>query len=180
MHLKDLGCTYVEIGHAERRKILKEDDNMINKKVIGCLRNKLIPILCIGEEKKYKDINLAYQFLEKQLTADLKEIKPDKINNIVIAYEPIWAIGASRAAPIEHTYGIIEYIRLLLRKKYGEYTSRNQLIIYGGAVNPESAKKILKLKNNNGIFIGRAGLDFNYFIEMIKMAIKIQGENNKN
>lgn len=173
MHLKDLGCIFVELGHAERRDMFKEDDAMINKKVLGCLRNNLKPILCIGEEKRYRRNKDAFRFLKKQLLSDLKDIEPKKIAEIVIAYEPVWAIGANTSAPIDFIYEGLNFLREFLSEEYGKDVGKNQLIIYGGSVTPQSTQEILLLDNNNGIFIGRAALNLNYFIEMIEMAAKV-------
>jgi len=174
MHLKDIGCTYVELGHPERRNILKEDDVMINKKVIACLRNDLIPILCIGEERKYSNVKAVYEFLKNQLLSDLNGIKQHDVNKVVLAYEPVWAIGASRAASVDYIYHMIGYLRELLGDKFGKEVGENQIIFYGGSVNLENAREILKLDNNNGIFIGRAGLNFDFFTGMIKTALDIE------
>jgi len=180
LHLKDIGCTYVELGHPERRNILKEDDDMINKKVIACLRNDLMPILCIGEEEKSGDINKTKNFLKDQLFFDLKGVDKNSVKKIIIAYEPVWAIGASQAAPIDYIYGMLRFLRELLAREYGEEVSKAQLIFYGGGVNLESARKILELDNNNGIFIGRAGLNFGFFTGMVKIALDIEKKYEEN
>jgi len=186
MHLKDIGCTYVELGHAERRNILKEDDGMINKKVIACLRNDLMPILCIGEEERCADIKKVKRFLKNQLFSDLNGVARNDIGKVVIAYEPIWAIGAECSAPIDYIYDMLGYLRELLAKEYGEEAGKDQIIFYGGSVNLESSAEILELTNNNGIFTGRAGLNFDFFTGMVKNALNVERnmreieKNNKN
>lgn len=180
MHLKLIGCTYVELGHPERRNILKEDDSMVNRKVIACLRNSLTPILCVGEESKATDISKAFKFLKNQLFKCLKGVSPQDVNKVVIAYEPVWAIGAESSAPVDYIYCMISYLREILAKEYGNEISQNQFVIYGGAVNLESANNILRLGNNDGIFIGRAGLNYEYFTSMIKMAVDVEKERRKN
>jgi triosephosphate isomerase len=177
MHLKDLGCTYAELGHAERRNIFKEDDEMVNKKIHGCLRNNLKPILCIGEEKRYARNRDAFRFVKKQILLDLKGVTQKDIGKIVIAYEPVWAIGAYASAPVDFIYEGMNFLRELIREEYDETASKSQLIIYGGSVTPKSAREILTLDNNNGIFIGRAALNLNYFIEMIEVAAEIAKNN---
>lgn len=101
-NLKEIGCTYVEVGHPERRGIFKESGDLINKKIRACIRNDLKPILFIGEKQKYDNKNLVYRFLEKQLLEELKGVSIKKLNNVVLAYEPIWAIGAKEAAPVDY------------------------------------------------------------------------------
>jgi triosephosphate isomerase len=171
MHLKKVGCTYVELGHPERLNILKEDRVMINKKIIGCLRNDLKPILCIGEEQECLDKEEIYDFLKKQIRDYFGIIGAEEINNIILAYEPVWAIGADKSASVGYIHDSLNFIRDFLDSEYGKNTGKNQSIIYGGSVNPESAFEILKLAGNNGIFIGRAALNYEYFISMVNMAI---------
>ncbi len=171
-HLKKIGCTYVELGHPERLNILKEDAAMISKKIIGCLRNELKPILCIGEEREYSDKGEVNDFLKKQIKGYFKNIKTEEINNIILAYEPVWAIGADKSASVEYIHDSLTFIRNFLDSEYGKNTGKNQIIIYGGSVNPKSALEILKLDNNNGVFIGRAALNYDYFIDMVSMAMK--------
>lgn len=173
MHLKNLGCTYAELGHAERRDIFKEDDEMINKKVLGCLRNNLKPILCIGEEKRYARNKDAFKFIKKQMLLDLKGVSRKDVGKIIIAYEPVWAIGADASAPVDFIYEGMNFLRKLIKEEYGEAAGRDQLIIYGGSVTPQSSREILALDNNNGIFIGRAALNLDYFIEMIEVAAEV-------
>jgi len=172
MHLKNIGCTYVELGHPERLNILKEDKTMINKKIIGCLRNNLKPILCIGEEQEHPDKEEVYDFLKRQIRDYFKDLKAEEVSNIILAYEPVWAIGAERAATVEYIHDSLVFIRDFLDLEYGKNTGKNQLIIYGGSVNPKSAFEILKLASSNGIFIGRAALNYDYFTNMVNMAIE--------
>ena len=186
MHLKDIGCTYVELGHPERRNILKEDDSIINKKVIACLRNDLMPIVCIGEEERCADIKKVKRFLKNQLFSNLSSVARNDIGKVIIAYEPVWAIGAECAAPVDYIYDMLGYLRELLAKEYGEEAGKDQIIFYGGSVNLESSREILELNNNNGIFIGRAGLNYNFFTGMVKNALNVERnmreieKNNKN
>jgi triosephosphate isomerase len=172
-HLKDSGCTYIELGHAERRSIFMEDDEMINRKLKAAIENDLRPILCIGEKEKSKDMKDIFKFLANQLHSGLKDVPLEDLDKVIIAYEPVWAIGAKYSAPVEHIEDTLDFIRELLKKEYGNEISREQPIIYGGSVTPESTPDILNLENVNGIFIGRASLNLKYFIEMIKMAMNI-------
>jgi len=176
MHLKELGASYVEIGHAERRNIFMESDEMVAKKTAAIVKNGMRPILCIGEEKKPDDINIALDFLEKQLLDGLGKIDKADVKNVVIAYEPVWAIGATASAPLDYLSEAMYFLRDLLSKKFGNNCGDNQDIIYGGSVAPESAKDILALPGNDGIFVGRSALNVDYFINMIKMASEIQNK----
>jgi triosephosphate isomerase len=171
-HLKDAGCTYVELGHAERRRLFGEDDAMLNLKVLAALRNGLKPILCIGEKERENDMKAAFSFLKNQLLTGLKSVKADQQENIIIAYEPVWAIGAPESAPISYTEEILDFLRDLLKSHYGSEASLRQMIFYGGAVNPDTAPAILEMEQNDGIFIGRASLDLKYLIQMVEMALE--------
>ena len=171
-HLKDAGCTYVELGHAERRRMFGEDDKMLNKKVIAAIRNGLRPILCIGEREKKDDIGDIYDFLKNQLLTGFKGVGADDSNKVIIAYEPVWAIGASESAPTDYTVKIIRFLRNILKEQYGEVVSKEQMIFYGGAVNPGTAPGLLALEGSDGIFIGRSALDIDYFTDMIEMALR--------
>jgi triosephosphate isomerase len=129
--------------------------------------------LCIGEKEKSKDLKDVFTFLTGQIQTGLKDVSLDDLNNVIIAYEPVWAIGAKHSAPVEYIEHTLAFIRELLEKEYGSTISQNQFIIYGGSVTPQSTPDILSLQNVNGIFIGRASLNLEYFIEMIKMAMTI-------
>lgn len=172
-HLKDSGCTYIELGHAERRSIFMEDDEMINRKLKAVLENDLKPILCIGEKEKSKDMKDVFKCLARQVQTGLKDVRLGDLDKVIIAYEPVWAIGAKYSAPVKHIEDSLAFIRELLRREYGNSISQKQFIIYGGSVTPQSTPDILSLENVNGIFIGRASLNLEYFIEMIKIAIDI-------
>jgi len=174
MHLSDIGASLVEIGHAERREIFMETDEMVSKKTAAIIRNNMRPILCIGEEEKPENINVALKFLEYQLLEGLSRIDRADIKNVVIAYEPVWAIGVSASAPLDYLSKAMTFLRDLLNKKFGGRCGDLQDIIYGGSVTPESAKDILALPANDGIFVGRSALNVDYFISMIKMASDIQ------
>ncbi|MGM0368725.1 MAG: triose-phosphate isomerase family protein [Actinomycetota bacterium] len=173
MHLKDLGCSFVELGHPERKSILKEDLKMINKKIKACIRNDIIPVICMGEEEKPQKTSDATDFIELQLDVLLKGIKEEDIAKIILAYEPAWAIGESEAADTSYIGTMMDHIRNFLASRYGEELYSEQLIIYGGSVNKNTAKNILEIRENNGIFIGRASLDIELFKYMINVALEI-------
>jgi triosephosphate isomerase len=171
--LKDAGCSYVMMGHAERRRIFGEDDEMLSRKVPAALRNGIKPILCIGEREKEDDIKKTYSFLTDQVLKALKDVHEKDLENVIIAYEPVWAIGAAESAPVSYTEDILGFLRKLFEKNYGREASEKQYIFYGGAVNPDTAPGILRLDKNDGIFIGRASLDLKYFTLLIEMGLEV-------
>ncbi|MCJ7615337.1 MAG: triose-phosphate isomerase, partial [Desulfobacterales bacterium] len=110
-HLKDSGCSYIMLGHAERRKLFGEDDRMINKKVLAALRNGLAPILCIGERENTNNIKDTFKFLSGQLLTGLDGVDAFNVGRVILAYEPVWAIGANTSAPVRLILEIISFIR---------------------------------------------------------------------
>lgn len=145
--LKDVGCEYVILGHSERRQIFGETDELINKKIKAALKHNLKPILCIGETLKQRGNNETMNIIKNQISCCLKNIKDD----IVIAYEPIWAIGTGKNATPEQAEEVHKFIRNLL--------SKNTKIIYGGSMKPENAQELLSMPNINGGLVGGASLD---------------------
>lgn len=173
MHLREIGCSFAELGHAERREMFCEDDAMINKKVLASLKNGLDPILCIGEEERFEDDTRAYEYVTDQLASDIKGVGKEEMQKLIIAYEPVWAIGSDSSAPMDFIQNGMAYIRDHIRKEFGKETGDNQRMIYGGSVTPDTAEQTMRLKDNDGIFIGRAALNLDYFFEMIEMAIRV-------
>ncbi len=171
-NLKEIGCTYVEVGHPERRYIFHENGDLINKKIKACIRNDLRPILFIGEKQKHDDKGLVYNFLKKQLLEELEGLDIEKLNDVVLAYEPIWAIGAKEAAPVGYIEDSLIFLRKFFRDTFGDKISEGQPIFYGGSVNPANALEILKVKGNDGISSGRGAMDPDYFIDIIKISSK--------
>jgi triosephosphate isomerase len=178
LNLKEIGCSYVEIGHPERRDIFNEDSKIINKKVAACVRNNLKPILFVNEKSKLKQTNGINESLKKQLLAELKGIELKDLDKVIIAYEPGWAIGAEKAAPVSYIEESLYLLREFFNKEFGRGLGESQFIFYGGSVNIENAKEIIKIKGNDGIASSRGSLDPNYFIEMIKIAVRVKSSNS--
>ena len=148
--LKDVGCSYVILGHSERRQYFKETDNIINKKIKIALKNKLKVILCVGETLQQRNSNQTTKIIKNQLVRCLKNIKDMK--NIVIAYEPIWAIGTGKNATPQQSEDVHKFIRNSLKNK-------SIRIIYGGSMKPDNAKELLSMPNIDGGLVGGASLD---------------------
>lgn len=176
--LIDMGGEYVEIGHSERRNIFRETDELINKKIALTLEEGLIPVLCIGEKEKTADFSSIKNYLENQLCLDLKRIPSNQLEKIIIAYEPIWAIGASEAADIEHIGRTFESIREILSNLFGKSIAEKIRIIYGGSVSKENVKDISKEKQVDGVFIGRFGHDPQNYKSIVQ-TVKKEKLNNK-
>lgn len=162
--LKEMDCKYVILGHSERRKYFNETDEIVNKKIKIALKNKLIPILCIGETLEQRKAKKTEEVIEKQFENSLKGIKS---NNLVIAYEPVWAIGTGHNATPEHAEEVHALIRQLINKKLGSEAENKIRIIYGGSVNPKNAKELLSQDNIDGALVGTASLDAKKFFDII-------------
>ena len=157
--LKDLQVKYVLIGHSERR-ILGETDEVINKKIKAVLKVGLTPVLCVGETKDQRDKNQAFNVLEKQVEQGLKGIPKTKINKIIIAYEPVWAIGTNKPCSPDESLTVSLFLRKII--------SRTIVFLYGGSVNASNYKNYLSSDWINGLLIGGASLDMKEFKQIIK------------
>mgnify|MGYP001227504960 CR=1 FL=1 len=163
--LKDI-VEYVILGHSERRQIFHETDDLINKKIESALKNKLKPILCIGETLQQRNNNKTMKIIKNQLKGCLKNVSNDEMKNIVVAYEPVWAIGTGKNATPEQAEEVHKFIRELLSKMYNETISKNTRIIYGGSMKPNNARELLSMPNINGGLVGGASLDAKSFGEI--------------
>ena len=168
LQLHDSKVKYVIIGHSEARKYLNETDDVINKKIKECLHEKLKPILCIGETAEEKKIGKKAEVLEKQITEDLKGIVTKEIKNIVIAYEPVWAIGPGDNCSIDETMSSILFIRKVIFKLYNRAISDNIRVIYGGSVDGDNANSYIKNAGANGLLVGGASLHAEEFLKIIR------------
>ncbi len=166
--LKDLGVKYVIIGHSERREYFGETDELVNKKVLAALEAGLHPIVCVGERLEQRDMGITHELIAMQVKAALAGVPQDKVRKMVIAYEPIWAIGTGRTATAEQANEICELIRATIRKMYGARTARAVTIQYGGSMNAKNASELLAQPDVDGGLIGGASLkapDFTAIVE---------------
>ena len=156
--LKDLGCQYVLLGHSERKR-LGETDEIINKKLKAALSAKLNPIFCLGETEKERDEGEIQNILKSQLEKGLNKISKKEIKNIVIAYEPVWAIGTGNPCHPSEAKKVLLFLRKFFKKN---------LILYGGSVNSKNATPYIKEANFQGFIIGGASLNAKEFIKIVK------------
>ena len=166
--LKSVGCEYVILGHSERRTIFNEPDSLINKKVIKALSSGLKPILCIGETLEERESNVTFEVVKKQVVEGLKDIDYENIKKVIIAYEPVWAIGTGKNATPEQAEEVHVYIRYLIKELYAAEISENIIIQYGGSVKPENAKELLHQPNIDGALVGGACLKADSFVKIIE------------
>jgi triosephosphate isomerase len=170
--IKNLGVEYVIIGHSEKRKDHPEETSkIINKKIIKALENGLQVIFCIGEKERDTDENYL-DFIKKEISEGLDKIDEKKMNNVIIAYEPIWAIGAKsqRADRPDDTLKIVDFIREVLSSIFGKNLSRKTPVLYGGSVDADNAQDFLKNGGVQGLLVGRSSLDGKIFSKILKDA----------
>ncbi len=165
--LKSVGCEYVILGHSERRTIFGETDEMINKKVHQAFANNITPILCCGESLEERENGKAFEIIEGQIKAGLKDLETTQIGNMIIAYEPIWAIGTGKTASPEQAQEIHAFIRKLLTELSNEETANNITIQYGGSVKPNNAKELLSQPDIDGALVGGACLKADSFRDIV-------------
>lgn len=166
--LKDLGCQYVILGHSERRRYFQETDEMINRKMRAVLSVKLKPILCIGETENERKKRSTQKILKSQIEKGLREITEKDINQVIIAYEPIWAIGTGKACLPEEAEKAAIFIRKIISKIYSQKITKRIPILYGGSVNSQNTLNYAAKSNLQGFLVGGASLYPREFIQIIK------------
>lgn len=172
--LKDCGCEYVIIGHSERRQFFGETNETVNKKIKAALKNELTPIVCVGETLSERESNSTLTVLENQVNNSLKELNIEEIIKVVIAYEPVWAIGTGKTATPVQAQEAQKYIRDLLEKLYDKETASCIRIQYGGSVKPENTVELMKQPDVDGALVGGASLKVDSFSQIIKKAIGVR------
>lgn len=168
--LAESGCNYVIVGHSERRQYFGETDKTVNKRVHKALEHKLAPIVCVGESLEQRKSDKHFGLVKNQITAALHEVSEKDILDVVIAYEPIWAIGTGETASPEQAQEMHEHIRSVLTELYDEDTAEQINILYGGSMKPGNANELLGQKDVDGGLIGGASLDAESFSEIITIA----------
>jgi len=168
--LKDIGCTYVLCGHSERRHILEETDEMVNKKVGAAISGGLLPIMCVGELLEQREAGLTVEVVSRQVKAGLAGLGEEKVSAVTLAYEPVWAIGTGRTATPEQAQEVHAVMRDFVGELFGVGLSDEMRILYGGSVKPGNAALLMREKDVDGLLVGGASLSAKDFIEIIKAA----------
>jgi len=166
--LVDIGCTHVIIGHSERRHGMGETNEQVNAKLKAALAAKLIPIVCIGETKDERLAEKTEAVLLEQLEGSLAGLTPEQMAGVVLAYEPVWAIGTGLTATPEQAQGAHAFIRQWLTKTFGEATAARVVVQYGGSVKPDNAAELLGCPDIDGALVGGASLKAGDFLAIIK------------
>lgn len=166
--LKEAGAEFVLLGHSERRQLFYETDEIIQKKLSRALKDDLMPILCVGETRQQRNDGQTEKVLEKQLSRNLKDITLKSGASMMIAYEPVWAIGTGDVATPQDAEKSHEFIRKFLIQKFGEEIANKIALLYGGSVKPENAASLIEQPTINGVLVGGASLDPQSFANIIK------------
>ena len=165
--LKSIGVEYVIIGHSERRQYFAETDETVNLKVKSALENNLKPINCVGKTLEQREHGKTEKIIESQIKLALKDLTKEQIRAIIIAYEPVWAIGTGKTATPEEANNVIKYIRKQIKELYNEEIAENIIIQYGGSVKASNAEELFNMSDIDGALVGGASLNFKEFSEIV-------------
>jgi triosephosphate isomerase len=165
--LKEAGAEYVVIGHSERRRLFGETDQTVNRKLASALAAQLTPIVCIGETLEERDASKTLEVLDRQIKQGLDGLSGDDIAALVIAYEPVWAIGTGRNATAAQAGEAHAHIRARLRQWFGGAAAEQCHVLYGGSVKPDNIRELASLEDVDGALVGGASLDVRSFFEIV-------------
>ena len=165
--LLDLGCKYVIIGHSERRQFFGETDDTVNKKVLKALNKGLFPIVCVGELLKDREAGRVNVVIERQVTSALKSVSDTEMQGVVIAYEPVWAIGTGKTATPDQANEVHAFIRQKVKAIYGTGVAESLRIQYGGSVTPENVSTLMAKPDIDGALVGGASLKPESFAALV-------------
>jgi triosephosphate isomerase len=168
--LADLGCRYAIVGHSERRRYHGERDALVAEKAKRLLEEGITPILCVGEPLEVRERGEAVPYTLTQLLGSLKGVEPESPDRLVIAYEPVWAIGTGKNATPEDAEAMHQAIRQALAERYGEAFASRVRVLYGGSVNPKNFADLLSMPNVDGGLVGGASLELESFLALLRMA----------
>ncbi len=169
--LKDVGCTYVLCGHSERRHVIGETDELINKKVAAAILGGLLPIFCVGELVEERKADKTAEVVTRQLKKGLAGLGPEKMSAVTVAYEPVWAIGTGLTATPQQAQEVHALIRKLLADMYSRKLAEEIRIQYGGSVKADNAAELMSQKDVDGLLVGGASLKADDFIAIIKASV---------
>jgi triosephosphate isomerase len=165
--LKDAGCTHVILGHSERRQLFGEGDEGVAKKTEAALRHGLVPIVCVGETLAEREADRTNEVVERQTERALRMLSADQVAALVVAYEPVWAIGTGRTATPEQAQEVHAFLRGLLVRSHGEAAARATRVLYGGSVKPDNIGALMAKPDVDGALVGGASLTAASFLKIV-------------
>ena len=166
--LVDAGCKYAIVGHSERRQYFGETDETVNKRMKAAFAAGLVPIVCIGEMLAEREGGTTFKVIERQIKNGIAGLSPEQAKTLVIAYEPVWAIGTGKTATPQQAEEVHAYIRKLYSQMYSETAAGSIRILYGGSVKPDNVSEIMKQPNVDGALVGGASLETESFAKLVK------------
>lgn len=169
--LRALFTTHVILGHSERRSLFGESDTFINQKILAALKHQLRPILCVGESLAEREGGSTLKVVQTQLEAGLAGVSREQAANLIVAYEPVWAIGTGKVATSDQAQEVHAFIRGLLTKLFGDAVAQRVRILYGGSMKPANAPELLAQKDIDGGLIGGASLEARSFVDLVNAAV---------
>ncbi len=169
--LRTLYVTHVILGHSERRAYFGETDALINQKVLAALANELRPILCVGETLAEREANQTLAVVQRQIEGALAGVKPEQAISVIVAYEPVWAIGTGKVATTAQAQEVHAFIRGLLGKLHGTAAAQKVRLLYGGSMKPANAAELLAQPDIDGGLVGGASLEARSFVELVRAAV---------
>lgn len=165
--LVSVGCKYVIIGHSERRQYFDETDETVNKKIKAAIKNDLVPVLCVGESEKERESKETFSVLDKQVKKGIESFSSDDLETLVIAYEPVWAIGTGKTATTDQAQEAHQFLRSVLEKSFGNMLAKSIRILYGGSVKPNNIAELMAMPDIDGALVGGASLDPETFSKIV-------------
>jgi triosephosphate isomerase len=166
--LKSAGCQYAIIGHSERRQYFGETDKTVNQKIQAAIQIGLKPVFCIGETEQEREAEQTLSVLDKQVRKGLERLLPEQLDTLIIAYEPVWAIGTGKTATEDQAQEVHQFIRSLIEKSFGNDLSKSIRILYGGSVKPDNILNLMAMPDIDGALVGGASLSADSFSRIIK------------
>jgi triosephosphate isomerase (TIM) len=166
--LKDLRVEYVIIGHSERRQFFGETNETVHKRLLAALKNGLLPIVCVGETLSEREAGKTFDVIKKQCEGAFQKVSPTDMQKVIVAYEPVWAIGTGKTATPAQAQEVHHYIRGLLKKMFDEDVAATIPIQYGGSVKPENTKELMSQPDIDGALVGGASLKSDSFSQIVK------------
>lgn len=170
--LLDSGCEYVIIGHSERRQYFGETDEGVNRKINRAFYHNLIPIFCVGETLRQREEDATFKVVRAQVEKGLDGLSEGAAGSVIIAYEPVWAIGTGKTASPSQAEEVHGFIRAILRESYGRDVSEAVRILYGGSVTPENIRSLMKEQDIDGALVGGASLQVDSFVKIVTGSLK--------
>jgi triosephosphate isomerase len=176
VQLKELGCSYVILGHSERRHIFGEKNGEINKKIKAAFKNDLIPVVCVGEKEEERRKEKTEKIIKTQLESAIEDLSEEQIKKTIVAYEPVWAIGTGVAAKGEDALNVATLIKNIISSQFTKDIAEEVRVLYGGSVTPENAEEFVSLKEIDGVLGGGVSLKAEEFVKVIKITDSVKNK----